>query len=70
MRLFKDAVFGQNGRIPVNTDGAHGEGHPVGATGMGQIAELYYQLKGEAGRGRSLKLRLGYPILWELAEIQ
>jgi acetyl-CoA acyltransferase len=38
------------GRIPVNTDGGLlGCGHPIGATGGRMIAELYWQLKGEAG---------------------
>ncbi len=39
------------GRIPVNPSGGlESKGHPVGATGLGQIAELVTQLRGEAGR--------------------
>ena len=38
------------GRIPVNSSGGlESKGHPVGATGIGQIYELAQQLRGEAG---------------------
>jgi acetyl-CoA acetyltransferase len=38
------------GRIPVNPSGGLcSRGHPVGATGLGQIAELVWHLRGEAG---------------------
>jgi acetyl-CoA acetyltransferase len=38
------------GRIPVNTSGGlESKGHPLGATGLGQIFELVAQLRGEAG---------------------
>ncbi len=39
------------GRIPVNPSGGlESKGHPVGATGLGQVHELTLQLRGEAGR--------------------
>ncbi|HWS75268.1 MAG TPA: thiolase family protein [Quisquiliibacterium sp.] len=39
------------GRIPVNPSGGlESKGHPVGATGIGQVHELVTQLRGEAGR--------------------
>lgn len=39
------------GRIPVNPSGGlECKGHPIGATGLGQIYELVGQLRGEAGR--------------------
>ncbi|MCL4744512.1 MAG: thiolase family protein [Burkholderiaceae bacterium] len=39
------------GRIPVNPSGGlESKGHPIGATGLGQIAELVTQLRGEADR--------------------
>jgi acetyl-CoA acetyltransferase len=39
------------GSIPVNPSGGlTSRGHPVGATGLGQIAELVWQLRGEAGQ--------------------
>jgi acetyl-CoA acetyltransferase len=38
------------GRIPVNPSGGlESKGHPIGATGLGQICELVSQLRGEAG---------------------
>ena len=38
------------GRVPVNPSGGlESKGHPVGATGIGQIFELVTQLRGEAG---------------------
>jgi acetyl-CoA C-acetyltransferase len=38
------------GRFPVNTSGGlKARGHPVGATGVAQLCELFWQLKGEAG---------------------
>jgi acetyl-CoA acetyltransferase len=38
------------GKIPVNPSGGlKAKGHPIGATGAGQIAEITTQLRGEAG---------------------
>jgi len=38
------------GRIPINTSGGlESKGHPIGATGLGQLHELVMQLRGEAG---------------------
>jgi len=38
------------GKIPVNTSGGlMRKGHPVGATGTAQLAELVWQLRGDAG---------------------
>ena len=39
------------GRIPVNPSGGlESKGHPIGATGLGQIYELVTHLRGEAGK--------------------
>ncbi len=39
------------GDIPVNTSGGLiARGHPTGATGLGQISEIVWQLRGEAGK--------------------
>jgi acetyl-CoA acetyltransferase len=39
------------GKIPINTSGGlKAKGHPIGATGAAQIAEVVTQLRGEAGR--------------------
>ena len=38
------------GKLPINTSGGlKSKGHPVGATGAGQICDLVIQLRGEAG---------------------
>lgn len=38
------------GRVPVNPSGGlQSKGHPIGATGLGQLYELVTQLRGEAG---------------------
>ena len=40
----------RTGRIPVNTSGGlKSKGHPVGATGVGQICDLVKQIRCEAG---------------------
>jgi acetyl-CoA acetyltransferase len=40
-----------SGEKPVNTDGGLlGRGHPIGATGLAQVAEIIHQLRGEAGQ--------------------
>lgn len=42
--------FSLSGRIPVNPSGGLlSKGHPLGATGLGQLWELVTQLRGEAG---------------------
>lgn len=39
-----------DGEVPVNLSGGlKSKGHPIGATGTGQIVEVYKQLRGEAG---------------------
>ncbi len=43
--------FTIGGRMPINPSGGlESKGHPIGATGLGQIHELVTQLRGEAGR--------------------
>ena len=47
------------GRIPVNPSGGlESKGHPVGATGLGQVHELVTQLRGEAGARQVSNARL------------
>jgi acetyl-CoA C-acetyltransferase len=47
-------------RIPVNTSGGlKSKGHPVGATGIAQIIELYEQLNGKAGGRQVANARIG-----------
>jgi acetyl-CoA acetyltransferase len=50
-RLLDDGATALSGRIPVNPSGGlSSRGHPIGATGLAQIAELAWQLRGQAGR--------------------
>ena len=48
------------GPLPINTSGGlKSKGHPVGATGVGQICDLVYQLRGEAGERQLARHSLG-----------
>ena len=39
------------GKIPINPSGGlKAHGHPLGATGVAQVVELVWQLRGEAGK--------------------
>lgn len=49
-RFVEDGNSRLGGKTPVNTSGGlMRKGHPVGATGTSQIAELTWQLRGQAG---------------------
>ncbi|WP_026149998.1 thiolase family protein [Sphingobium xenophagum] len=49
--LAESGATALGGRIPINPSGGlESKGHPIGATGLGQIFELTTQLRGEAGR--------------------
>jgi len=49
-----------NGRLPVNTSGGlKSKGHPVGATGVGQICDLAIQMRGAAGERQVERRRVG-----------
>ena len=48
--LAESGATSLGGRIPINPSGGlESKGHPIGATGLGQIYELATQLRGEAG---------------------
>jgi acetyl-CoA C-acetyltransferase len=48
-RLLREGVTDPDGRLPVNTSGGlKSKGHPIGATGTGQVVEAFNQLRGEA----------------------
>lgn len=49
-KLIDDKITTLDGRQPVNPSGGLcSRGHPVGATGLLQVAELVWQMRGEAG---------------------
>jgi acetyl-CoA C-acetyltransferase len=50
----------ETGKIPINTSGGlKSKGHPVGATGVAQIIELYEQLQGKAGARQVKNAHIG-----------
>jgi acetyl-CoA C-acetyltransferase len=58
-RLAQDGSIALGGQIPISTmGGLKARGHPIGATGVYQIAELVMQLRGEAGVNQ-IDARLG-----------
>ena len=60
VRLGLDGEIGIDGRIPITTmGGLKARGHPVGATGVYQIAEVVTQLRGQAGKNQVPDARVG-----------
>ena len=54
-KLIDDKETYVGGRIPVNASGGLlSKGHPLGATGVANICEVYWHLKGQAG-GRQVE---------------
>ena len=50
-KLVEEGATAFDGRIPINTSGGLlAMGHPFGPTGLGQIAEIFWQTRGEAGK--------------------
>ncbi len=60
-RLIESGATEIGGRIPVNTSGGLiSMGHPIGPTGLGQIAELLWQMRGVADKRQIPKIpRIG-----------
>lgn len=49
-KLLREGTFDSTGRIPVNPSGGiQCKGEPPGASGLGQICEIVWQMRGEAG---------------------
>jgi acetyl-CoA C-acetyltransferase len=60
LRLAMDGEIGIEGRVPISTmGGLKARGHPVGATGVYQVAEVVQQLRGLAGENQVSNARLG-----------
>jgi len=50
----------RNGQIPINPSGGlKSKGHPIGATGVGQVVEVYDQLTGKAGERTVKDAKIG-----------
>jgi acetyl-CoA acetyltransferase len=59
-RLIDEGATAIGGRIPVNPSGGLlAKGHPIGASGVGQIAEIAWQLRGEATGRQVENARVG-----------
>ena len=57
-----DGETSLTGRIPINTSGGLlAKGHPIGATGVAQITECWWQLRGDAA-DRQIETRNGYAL--------
>ncbi len=49
-----------SGQVPINTSGGlKSKGHPVGATGVGQLCDIVMQLRGDAGERQVAKHNIG-----------
>ncbi len=59
-KLIDEGVTQLGGRCPVNPSGGLlAKGHPVGATGVAQICEIFWQLRGEAGERQVAGAQVG-----------
>jgi acetyl-CoA acyltransferase len=61
------------GRLPINPSGGlESKGHPIGATGLGQIFEIVQQLRGECGprqvEGARIGLQMNGGGVWGIEE--
>lgn len=61
------------GKLPINTSGGlESKGHPIGATGLGQIFEIVQQLRGECGKRQVEGARIGMQVngggVWGIEE--
>lgn len=55
-----DGLTALDGKFPINTSGGlKSKGHPVGATGVAQVAEAVLQLRGQAGKRQIPNARAG-----------
>lgn len=58
-RFFRTGATRLDGSLPINPSGGlASRGHPVGATGLAQVAELTWQLRGEAGDRQTSRPRI------------
>lgn len=54
-KALEEGVTLLRGRLPINPSGGlKARGHPVGASGLAQLVEIVYQLRGQAGTERQL----------------
>jgi acetyl-CoA C-acetyltransferase len=59
-KAYDNGLTALDGKIPVNTSGGlKSKGHPVGATGVAQIIEIFNQLRGDCGERQVKDARIG-----------
>ncbi len=63
----REGVTARDGAKPINTSGGlKSKGHPVGASGIGQVVESWAQMRGEAGSrqvpGKDIRLALTHNV--------
>lgn len=59
-RAAEDGTTSRTGSRPINTSGGlKSKGHPVGASGAGQVVEIWKQLRGQAGERQVPDARIG-----------
>jgi acetyl-CoA C-acetyltransferase len=59
-KMAEQGETSRSGSMPINLSGGlKSKGHPVGASGVGQVVEVWKQLRGEAGQ-RQIGGRLRY----------
>jgi len=60
VRLLEDGVTELGGKLPVNTSGGLlSKGHPISASGVAQVAEIVWQLRGQAGNRQVANAKVG-----------
>jgi benzoylsuccinyl-CoA thiolase BbsB subunit len=60
VKLLMDGTTSLGGRLPVNPSGGLlSKGHPLSATGVAQIAEIIWQLRGQAGNNQISHAKIG-----------
>jgi acetyl-CoA C-acetyltransferase len=63
----EQGLTARNSSKPINTSGGlKSKGHPVGASGVGQVVEIWHQMRGEAGErqvpGQDIRLALTHNV--------
>jgi acetyl-CoA acetyltransferase len=59
-KLLEERATWLGGKLPVNTSGGLlSRGHPIGATGLGQIVEVVWQLQGKVGKRQVEHCKVG-----------
>ncbi len=60
VQAVREGRTARNGDIPINPSGGlKAKGHPIGATGVGQVVEVFDQLTGKAGERTIKDARIG-----------